>query len=208
MKIHIIINFILFILFFNITYGQNYKFDKIVKNKFSTLSFPNQERNNLFNSKDYSYHMQIYSQNDSLKSSIFDDKNNQIHYFYLDQSDSLKFYYLNTHSYNKHSYDYTYEFSDLKSLKNKKEISLTILSANKKIAKYKLEIQESNENFFPIFNLTAMEPFHLLKIISPSNFTVTNAEGINISGKRIKYELNSIENINLEIKVPEKLSSE
>ena len=208
MKSNIVKSFILFFLVFNMSYSQSYTFDKMVKNKFSTEHVPNQERNSLFNSKDYSYHMNIYSQNDSLKSSIFDTKNNQIHYFYLDQADSLKFYYLKTHSYKKQNNDYTYEFSDLKSVKNKKEISLTLFSANRKIAKYKLEIQESDENFFPIFNLTAMEPFHLLKIIAPSNFTVIKADGINIDRKKVKYVLNSIENMNLEIKLPQKLSSE
>ena len=136
---------LLFILLFNICFSQNYKFDKIVKNSFSTQSFPNQEWTNLFNSDDDSYHMQIYNRNDSLVSRIFDTKENQIHYFHIDKSDSLKFYYLSTYSYEKQSYDYTYEFSDLKSLKNKKEINLTILKRNKKIAIYKLKIQESNE---------------------------------------------------------------
>lgn len=196
---------VLFILFFNICFSQNYKFDKIVKNSFSTESFPNQERTNLFNSEDGSYHMQIYNLNDSRVSRIFDTKENQIHYFKLENSDSLKFHYLNTYSYEKKSDDYTYEFSELESLKNKKEISLTIFTKNKKIANYKLKIQESNENLFPIFNLTAMEPFHFMKIVAPSNFTVIEAKGVNIIGNRIKYELNSLASIELLIILPEKL---
>ena len=210
MKTQLQITFsILLFLFIGNCYGQkSYRFNKIVNYTFYNTTRQNQERTDLFNSKDYSYHMQIYYQNDSLKSSIFDSKNNQIHYFNLDDSDSLKFYYLNTYNFKKQSHDYTYDFADLKSLKNNKEISLTIFNSNKKIAKYKLEIQESNQNFFTIFNLTAMEPFHVMKIKPPSNFTVIKAKGINISRYRIKYELNSIENMDLEIKLPEKLSTE
>lgn len=208
MKTHQTTISVLFMLFFNICLSQNYKFDKIAKNSFSTKSFPNQERTDLFNSKDDSYHMQIYNRNDSLLSRIFDTKKNQIHYFNIQNSDSLEFYYLNTFSYEKKSFDYTYEFSDLKTVEDKNEIVLTIFNKNKKRATYKLKIKESDENFFPIFKLTSMEPWHFMKIVTPLNFTVIEAKGIFPDRTRIKYKLNSLENIDLVIKLPEKLVTE
>lgn len=199
---------IFLLLFSNLSFGQSYQFDIIVKNKFSIKFHPNQKRNNLFNSKDYTYHMQIYHQGDSLKSRIFDTKNNQIHSFYLKQSDSLSFYYLSTDKYKEQIHAYTYEFSEVTTLKDHNEIKLTIFNKNKKVANYKLEIEESSLNLFPIFNLTAMEPFHMMKIVAPSNFTVIKAKGTNISRNKVKYELISIEDINLEIILPKNLISE
>lgn len=208
MKRALTTNLMFLLLFSNLSFGQSYQFDKIVKNNFPTEFHPNQRLTHLFNSKDYSYQMQIYNQGDSLKSRLFDTKNNQIHSFYLEQSDSLSFYYLSTYNYKEQIHSYTYEFSEVNTSKNKKNIDLTIFNKNKKVANYKLEIEESSLNLFPIFNLTAMESFHMMKIGPPSNFTVIKAKGTNISGKNVKYELISIEVTNLEIDLPEILTSE
>lgn len=149
--------------------------------------------------------MALYSSNESLKASISDFKNDQHHQFYVENSDTLKFYYLNTRKYDKQTHDYTYTFSEVTTVKNKKQISLPLFSGTKKVANYKLEIEESIENYFPFFHLSATEPFQIMEIVPPSNFTVISAKGFNVSGRRIGYKLNSVEELNLKIELPEKL---
>ena len=194
---------VLFLLFVGICYSQNYKFDKVVKNSFSTQLFPNQEWTNLFNSEDDSYHMQIYNRNDSLVSRIFDTKENQVHYFHINKSDSLKLYFIETKNMTKNVNENKFEFSEIKEKKGIKEITLKILNnKNKKVAKYKFVIKETDKSYFSVFRLSALETQLYNRIKSPMNFIVLEAKGTNISGRFIKYKLESIEDIDLKITIP------
>ncbi len=194
---------VLFLLFISICYSQNYKFDKIVKNSFSTQLFPNQEWTNLFNSEDDSYHMQIYNRNDSLVSRIFDTKENQVHYFHIDKSDSLKLYFMETKNMSKNVNGNKFEFSEIKEKKGIKEITFKILNdRDKKIAKYKFVIKETDKNYFSVFKLSALETQLFNKIKTPMNFIVLEAKGTNISGRFVKYKLETIEHIDLNIAIP------
>lgn len=195
---------IFFFIAFNTSFGQTYKFDKLVKSEISTGYFPDREDTYLFNSKDYSYSMKIFSKNDSLISWIIDTKRNQLHYFNIDKKDSLKLNYLKTESFKPNHPNYDYTFTDIKIKRGNKKIVLTILDEEKrKIANYKLTIRETDENFFPFFQLTgAVEPFHLMNIEAPSNFIVLKSKGINISRNPLIYELKSTEDINVLIEIP------
>jgi len=194
---------VLFILFVSTCFSQNYKFDKIVKSNFSTQLFPNQEWTNLFNSEDDSYHMQIYNRNDSLVSRIFDTKKNQVHYFHIDKSDSLKLYFMETKNMTSNITENKFEFSEIKEKKGIKEITFKILNGkDKKIAKYKFVIKETDKSYFSVFKLSALETQLFNKIKTPMNFIVLEAKGTNTSGRFVKYRLESIEDINLNIKIP------
>lgn len=186
--------------YFNTSYGQEYKFDKVIKSEFSTPNFPDQERIHLINSKNVSYYMQIYNQNDSLKSRIFDHHRRQIHYFYIDKSDSLRLNYIQTGSWTKQPEDYRFEFSKLE---NSNKVVLKIFNKKKRrIAKYRFTIQETEQNLFNVFIFSATESFHDVEIIAPFKFIVLKAKGRNISGNSIKYELTSIEDVELSISIP------
>ena len=196
--------YILLFLFINICYGQKiYRFDKIVNNTFSTNLFPDQQRTNLFNSEDYSYHMTIYNRNDSLVSRICDTKENQIHYFNIDKSDSLKLYFIETKKMTKNVSDYKFEFSEIKEKKGIKKITFKILNnKDKKIAKYKFIIKETDKSYFSVFRLSTLETQLYNKIKPHTNFIILKSKGTNISGRFVKYKLDSIEDIDLNITIP------
>ncbi|SFS31256.1 hypothetical protein [Lutibacter maritimus] len=187
------------------SYGQkNYKFDKIVNNTFSTKYIPNQKHTNLFNTEDDSYHMQIYYSNDSLVSRIFDTKENIVHYFYIDKADSLKLKFIKTKSLKKFVKDYKFEFSEIKENKGSKEVIFKILNnRDKRIAKYKLKIKETEKKLFSIFKLSSLETLLFTEIIPSKNFLILKAKGINTNGKFVEYKLDSIEDINLNVELPE-----
>lgn len=188
---------IIFILLVSTSYGQNYNFDKIVKSSFSTQSFPNQEWTHFFNSKDDSYHMHIYKRNDSLVSRIFDTKENEEHYFHIDKSNSLNF--IETKNLSKNINENKFEFSKIEERKGNKEITFKILNdRDKKIANYKFKIKETDEDFFSIFKLSALENQLFSKIKPSKHFIVLEAKG-----NSTKYKLDSIEDINLTVKIPE-----
>lgn len=194
---------VLLLLLVSISYGQNYTFNKIVKSSYTTHLFPNQEKTDLFNSEDDSYHMQIYNRNDSLVSRIFDTKENKIHHFYIDKSDSLKVYFMGTKNKIENETDNKFEFSEIKEKNGIKEITFKILNnKDKKIAKYKFVIKETDKNYFSFFKLTSLETQLFRKINTPLNFIVLEAKGTNISGRFVKYKLETIEDINLNITIP------
>jgi len=194
---------ILFSLSVSLSFAQNYEFDKIVKNSFSTQLFPNQERTNLFNSNDDSYHMQIYNRNDSIVSRIFDTKENQAHYFYIDKSDSLKLYFMETKHINANVTENKFEFSEIKEKKGIKEVTFKILNdRDKKVAEYKLVIKETDKNYFSVFKLSALEKQFFNKIKPPINFIVLEANGTNTNGRLVTYKLESIKDIELNIAIP------
>lgn len=183
---------------------KNYKFDKIVTNTFSTKLFPNQKWTNLFNTEDDSYHMQIYNRNDSLVSRIFDTKENKVHYFHIDKANSLKLKFLKTQSSNKFVKDYKFEFSEIKEKKDSKEIIFKIFNnRNKRIARYKLKIKETEKKLFSIFKLPSLENLLFTDIIPSTNFLILEAKGINTNGRYVEYKLDSIENITLNVEIPE-----
>lgn len=195
---------VLLLLLVSISYGQNYTFNKIVKSSYTTHLFPNQEKTDLFNSEDDSYHMQIYNRNDSLVSRIFDTKENKIHHFYIDKSDSLKVYFMGTKNKIENETDNKFEFSEIKEKNGIKEITFKILNnKDKKIAKYKFVIKETDKNYFSFFKLTSLETQLFRKINTPLNFIVLEAKGTNISGRFVKYKLETIEDINLNITIPD-----
>ena len=198
------LSIIIFLLICN-CYGQkNYKFDKIVNNTFSTKLFPNQKWTNLFNTEDDTYHMQIYNRNDSLVSSIFDTKENKVHYFHIDKTDSLKLKFLKTQSSKKFVKDYKFEFSEIKKKKDSKEVVFKIFNnRNKRIARYKLKIKETEKNLFSIFKLSSLETLLFTDIIPSTNFLILEAKGTNTNGRFVEYKLDSIEDINLNVEIPE-----
>ena len=188
---------LIFILFVSIGYSQNYKFDKIVKSSFSTQSFPNQEWTHFFNSENNSYHMQVYRGNDSLVSRIFDTKQNKVHYFHIDKLNSLNF--IETKSLSKKVNGNKFEFSKIEESKGIKKITFKILNdRDQKIANYKFKIRETDKDFFSIFKLSTLEN-QLFNEINPSkNFIVLEAKG-----NSTEYKLNSIEDMDLTVKIPD-----
>ena len=197
---------LLFLIFFNTCFGQTYSFDKLVTNEVSPASYPNQENTYLFNSEDYSYSMHLNARKDSIKTWIIDRKRKQVHYFSKENKDSLLLNFVKTENYTDKLPKYTYEFSDIKSKRKKEKVSLTIFNEEKKkIAKYKLTIKETDQNFFPLFQLTgAVEPFHLMNIKAPFNFKVIKSKGRNIDGYTVNYKLSYIEDVEVVATIPTK----
>jgi hypothetical protein len=148
--------------------------------------------------------MQIYIQNDTLKTRIFDDKTNQVHLFYVIKADSMSLKYNKTKSFDNSLENQSYEFSEVKVKNNQNIIKLTILNQKKrKIAKYKLTIEDDAKDLFTAFKLSgAIHPFEPLNIFPPHNFKVLKSEGINENGYFIKYELLSIQDIKISVVVP------
>ncbi len=200
---------VLFLLSINLCYSQNYKFDKIVKDKLYNQYFPNKENTKLFNSEDDSYHMNLYYRNDSLVSFIFDRKKKQMHYFHIDKSDSLKFYFIKTKKFNENVNENVnenkLEFSEIKEKKGNKEITLKILNEReKKIAQYQFIIKETDKNYFSLIKSSFLETEGNNKTKPPFNFIILEAKGKNESGLYIKYKLESIKDIYLEITIPDR----
>lgn len=188
--------------FINLGFGQDYKFDKLVTNSHKLSMFAETEKSNMYNSKDFSYHMHFYYQNDSLKSNILDTKNNTAHYFYIDKKDSLIF--LRTENFKKEDKTYSYTFSDVKTKKDRKEIKLKIKNhTDKRITRYKLTVKETDENYFSFFQLNGMmETFYFLDLTTPLNFMVLEAKGYYSGGGFGRYTLKSVEEIDLLVNVP------
>lgn len=191
---------------FNSTFGQEYTFDKVAKikttNKFSTIY----EHTDLYNSKDYSYYMQIYSRNDSLIARIFDKKDAKRHVFYLDKKDSLRPVYISTDNLRPNSVKYTTEYSKIKNEVDSSKINFS-LKGKGKTSKYILKIDKSENNYFPIFanyGGLGIDEIVFTEIAAPFNCTVLEAEGKNFSGNYYKYELISINDINLQVIIPPK----
>lgn len=191
------------LLFINLGFGQEYKFDRLIINTHSSSVSKETERSNMYNSKDFSYHMHFYYQNDSLKSNILDTKNNTAHYFHIDKKDSLIF--LKTENFEMEDKTYSYTFSDVKTKRNGKEIKLKIKNhTDRKITRYKLIIKKTDENYFPFFQFNGMmETFYFLELNTPLNFMVLEAEGYYTGGGFARYKLKSVEEIDLLVQVPQ-----
>lgn len=192
-------------LFLNLTsYGQSYTFDKIVKAKFDTSHFPNQERTNLFNSKDTAYFMSAFSRNDSILARIFDKKHSTIHHFFIKDQITMDFQWLKTTKFSNQDKNYTFEFSDEKLKSDKGEIYMNIRDLKKRRSgKLKLTIAESDINLLHIFTTASLEPVFFKEIVPPFNFLVLNAKGTNTSGGEIEYQFISMNDISLTVKVLE-----
>ena len=189
---------------FNYSVGQEYTFDKVAKiktiNKYSTVY----EHTDLYNSKDYSYYMQIYNRNDSLIARIFDKKDTKRHVFYLDKKDSLRPVYISTDNLRRNSVKYTTEYSKSKKEKDSSKINFS-LKGKGKTSNYILTIDKSEHNYFPIFanyGGLGIDEIVFTEINPPFNCTVLKAEGTNFSGNYYKYELISINDINLQVMIP------
>ena len=194
---------VLLLLSINLCYSQNYKFDKIVKDKLYNQDIPNTEDTKLFNSEDDSYHMNLYYRNDSLVSFIVDRKKNQMHYFHVDKSDSLKFYFIKTKKFNENVNENKLEFSEIKEEKGNKEITLKIFNKReKKIAQFQFIIKETDKNYFSLIKSSFLETEGNNKTKPPFNFIILEAKGKNDSGRYIKYKLESIKDIYVEITIP------
>lgn len=180
---------------------KSYTFDKIIHSTFSTKNYPNQKHTHLFNSNDYSYHMQIYKGNDSIISRIFDRKNNYTHYFLIENLDSMKLHYLETKRHKKVESANKLKFSNLNDKSGAEKIEFKILNGkNKKIAKYKLEVMEMDSNYFPIYFLSSLdENTEIMIETQPFNFLVLEAKGVNTNGRRVKYSTNSFKDIRLKV---------
>jgi hypothetical protein len=199
----LILSIILLFFITNSTFSQEYLFDLVVKSKFTTRSFPNQEHTDLFNSNDFhSYHMQIYSRNDSLIARIFDKKEAKRHIFYIDKADSLRPVFVKTEILKRSSNEYYYEYSTIDKSKDSSEIKFGIQTKRKK-ASYILTIDKTDNNYFPIYsNAGGLEELFYTDVKPPFNCTVLKSEGTNLSGNHTKYELVSINKINLKVIIP------
>jgi len=200
---------IFFFFFATICYGQNYSFDKMINSTFSTEFFPNQTKINLFNTQDDSYFMKIHSKNDSLIASIYDTTKCQIFLFTIDKSDFSKFTFFKTKNLSQKVQDYIFEFSEIESKNGKNTVIFKIRNNRKtKISKYKLTIKETDQNLFWIFKLSSIETLLFTKIIPPPhlNFIVLEAKGTNTSGNYVAYKINSIDDITLNIEMPDKIN--
>lgn len=163
--------------FINLGFGQDYKFDRLITNMHKSSRFAETKTTNIYNSKNFYYHMHFYYQNDSIKSNIVDTKNNTAHYFHVDKKDSLIF--LRTVNLEKKDKTYSYKFSDVKTKKDSKEIKLKIRNhTDRRITRYKLIAKETDENYFTLFQLNGMmETFYFLELTTPFNFIVLEAKG-------------------------------
>src|SRR5690606_15444127 len=175
----------------------------LVKSKFPTTYNPNQEFTNLFNTEDYSYHMTIHRQNDSLISRIFDTKTSKVHYFNIEKAETLNLKYLYTEAIKTFPNDYSYEFSDIKEKDGVKAVVFKVLNKRKiAVAKYHLNIKETEENNFSVYQLSTLETLLFADIIPPYNFIVLKSKGRNTSGNHTSYELKSIEIVNFVVTIP------
>lgn len=201
-------SYLTFILFFafNATFGQEYIFDKVAKTKTINEYSSVYEYTDLYNSKDYSYHMRIYSRNDSLIARIFDKKDAKRHVFYLDKTDSLRPVYIKTDNLRRNYVKYTTEYSKSKKEKDSAKINFS-LKGKGKTSNYTLTIDKSEHNYFPIFASyggLGINELVFTEIAGPYNCTVLKAEGKNFSGNFYKYELVSINDVNLKVIIPPK----
>ncbi|MGO3155603.1 MAG: hypothetical protein ACTIJT_08630 [Mesonia sp.] len=197
---------LLFLILFNTCFGQTYSFDRLIKSEVSTTSAKHKENTYLFNSVDYSYSLRLNEGKDSTEAWIIDTKRRQVHYFNAERKDSLELKFVKTNPYKLNLPEYTYEFSYVKSKSREKEILLAIIDKEKKeIASYRLKIEKTDHNYFPIFQATAaVEPFNLMNIKAPFNFLVLKSNGKNSNGKAVNYELSCTEGTELMVTIPQK----
>ncbi|MDT0293345.1 hypothetical protein ACFQ3R_08215 [Mesonia ostreae] len=197
---------LLFICICNTCFGQTYSFDRLIKSEVSTTSSKYNENTYLFNSEDYSYSLRLNEGKDSTEAWIIDTKRRQVHYFNIKSKDSLELEFVQTNPYKLNLPKYTYEFSYVKSKSQEKEILLAIINKKKEeIAKYRLKIEKTDHNYFPIFQATAaVEPFNLMNIKAPFNFLVLKSYGKNAGGKALNYEMSCTEGTNFTVTIPQK----
>jgi hypothetical protein len=158
---------------------------------------------NLFNTKDETYHMQIYSRNDSLVSRIFDAESYQVHYFIIENSEVLKMKYLRTQTSGNSVKDYKFQLSRIENKKDSSQMKLKILNhRNNSIARYKLKIKETEKNLFFIFKLSALDMRLDTDFIPSKNFIILEAKGLNTNRKHVEYKLESFEDINFKVEIP------
>ncbi|MDO7138950.1 hypothetical protein [Algibacter lectus] len=111
---------------------------------------------------------------------------------------------MKTQSSKKFVKDYKFEFSEIKKKKDSKEVVFKIFNnRNKRIARYKLKIKETEKNLFSIFKLSSLETLLFTDIIPSTNFLILEAKGTNTNGRFVEYKLDSIEDINLNVEIPE-----
>lgn len=190
----------------NFSFAQIYEFDKIVISKMSSRYDAHiSESTYIFNTKDYSYRMYVYSRKDSIKARITDFETHKEHYFFMDKEDSLKLKFLQTITFReKEPKKYIYEFSKIKKKGSKKKLVLKMFDdTDKKVATYNLRIEETDFDLFTAFRLSYLEEFDFTPIPPPFNFMVVKAVGINEYGNMFKYELKSIKDIDFSITVRE-----
>lgn len=150
--------------------------------------------------------MQIYSRNGSLIARIFDKKDAKRHVFYLDNTDSLRPVYIKTDNLRRNYVKYTTEYSKSKKEKDSATINFS-LKGKGKTSNYTLTIDKSEHNYFPIFASyggLGINELVFTEIAGPYNCTVLKAEGKNFSGNYYKYELVSINDVNLKVIIPTK----
>lgn len=184
--------------------AQTYIFDTLFESTLESSWSPKKTTNDFFSSNDQSFYLRFYNFSGVLTARIYDRKNNTIHFFDVKKSDSYEFFYVNTFKHDEIDPKYRYEFSKLNSTSTPKTIILNIFKKSKSIAKFKLDIEESNENLFPNFNLSFSEPLSHLKIEAPFNLKVLRAQAFHNS---LDYKITTIKDLDekLEIKLPEKL---
>ena len=204
MKLHSTLFLLIFVL--NASFGQEFIFDKVAKTKITSNYSHGYEYTDLYNANDYSYHMQIYSRNDSLIARIFDKEEAKRHVFYLDKTDSLRPVYIKTDNLRRNYVKYTTEYSKSKKEKDSAKINFSLKGKGKR-SNYTLTIDKSEHNYFPIFASyggLGINELVFTEIAGPYNCTVLKAEGKNFSGTYFKYELVSINDVNLKVIIPPK----
>lgn len=191
------------LIFCNLSQGQDYKFDKIVKSNFITSHFPNQEKTRLFNSEDNSYFMQAFSRNDSILARIFDKDELVVQHFFVKDQVKFEFIFLKTTKLINQDDNYTYTFSEMKNKDGKDEIHFSIRNKQlRRTGNLKLTVRKTDENCFNYFLRGALELPSLKEIVPPENFIVLEATGTNDSGSKISYKLISVNEVEFSVTVP------
>src|SRR5690606_12267235 len=126
-----------------------------------------------------------------------------VHYFYIEKAETLNLKYLHSETIKTFTNDYSYEFSDIKEKNGVKALMFKVLNKRKRtVAKFHLNIEETEENNFSVYRLSTLETLWDVDIVPPYNFTVLNSKGRNTSGNLTSYELKSIEVVNFVVTIP------
>jgi hypothetical protein len=182
--------------------AQEIHFDQIVKSKFSTRSFPDQEKTHYFNSKNKKYVAYIYKRADGMIFRIMDTEEQIMYNFYVQNTSSgTDLLFLDKKEFPEKQKAYKFEFTDLKSEDGFERLKLQIKGRGRR-AKYLLSVERSTENHFHIFKHTATESYYGTDFQTPFPLKVVKAIGYYNHGK-ITYELVSVEPTNFSVILPE-----
>jgi|GEM_PF-2810851 len=195
---------VLFLIMVSPVIAQEYTFDTIVESTFSSKFSPDQKNTDIFNTEDYSYSMQIYQKNDSLIARIIDTDNLVRHYFHFPKNNFTESNYYKSDSLQFNKNNYKFSFSTPKGRLDEKKVVFKILDDKDKIvSKYKLKVILKDSDLFQIFKNSILETVTFNAIVPRINFLVLESRGYNTSGNFTSYKVDTINEIDLKLSVPE-----